>query len=99
MTADQNSAVMYRSPAFRAARATLIKAEQTAPAIGIATLLYRSAFRAYRTGLEARHSVVVAPQPQEPRLAGSAPWRGGAQGAALLLGGAAGSGEDLRRGH
>ena len=56
MTADQNSAVMYRSPAFRAARATLIRAEQVLPR-SIYNVLYRSAFRVYRTGLETRHAL------------------------------------------
>lgn len=54
MSAKQNSAVMYRSPIFRAARATLIKAEQMLPRRAYAAL-YRSAFRVYRTGLEVQH--------------------------------------------
>lgn len=56
MTAVKNTAVMYRSPAFRAARATLVKAEQVLP-LPLYSALYRGAFRIYRTGLETQYAL------------------------------------------
>jgi O-methyltransferase len=51
--------VMHRSPAFRAARAMLIQAEQRLPS-AVYTALYRGAFGVYRTGVALRFRADVA---------------------------------------